>query len=217
MRQSELPRAIALLRKIADRYDPPLAEAEQRHRDPFRTTVGVLASSRTKDNTTGPAMERLFTQASTPAQMAALSEKRIASLIYPVGFYRAKARYIRALSQMLVKDFAGEVPNSMDGLLSLPGIGRKSANLILGVAFGKPAICVDTHVHRITNRWGYVATKNPYETEMVLREKLPGKYWIEINRLLVVYGQNLCTPQSPWCSRCSIEKYCDKTGVKRSR
>lgn len=205
------------LRQAARKYDEPIAESQNRHGDPFRVLVGVLLSSRTKDDTTGPAVERLFAKARTPRTMARMDEKEIEELIFPVGFYHTKARHLKDMSRMLIEEFDGKVPRTMDELLSLPGIGRKSANLVLSVAFGIPAICVDTHVHRITNRWGYVKTRNPYETEMALRKKLPKRYWIEINRPLVVYGQNVCTPVSPICSVCGIQKYCDKVGVARSR
>jgi endonuclease-3 len=213
---SELTNVIRVLREIADKYDPPLAEKENRP-SPFRVLVGVLLSSRTKDSTTGPAVARLFEKASTPQAFAKMDERRIEELIFPVGFYRTKARNLKAMARTLIDKFEGKVPQTMDELLSLPGIGRKSANLVLSVAFGIPAICVDTHVHRITNRWGYVETNNPYETEMALRKKLPKRYWIEINRLLVIYGQNVCTPISPYCPKCKIERYCDKVGVTRTR
>lgn len=217
MRTEDLPQVFRTLREVAKRYDEPIAERQNRHRDPFRVLVGVLLSSRTKDDTTGPAVDRFFEQASTPEKIASLPEKRIEELIFPVGFYHTKARHLRMMARMLLERFDGKVPQTIQELLSLPGIGRKSANLILAVAFGIPAICVDTHVHRITNRWGYVKTKDPYQTETALREKLPKRYWIEINRLLVIYGQNVCTPLSPYCAKCKIEKYCDKVGVTRTR
>jgi len=213
---SELTNVIRVLREIADKYDPPLAEKENR-RNPFRILVGVLLSSRTKDSTTGSAVARLFEKASTPQAIATMDERRIEELIFPVGFYHTKARNLKATARMLVDEFNSKVPQTIQELLSMPGIGRKSANLVLSVAFGIPAICVDTHVHRITNRWGYVETNDPFHTEMALRKKLPKRYWIEINRLLVIYGQNVCTPLSPYCAKCKIEKYCDKVGVTRSR
>jgi len=217
MRQDALGKALAILSKVTESYEEPIVERQHRKRSPFRTLVSVLLSARTKDDTTGPATDRLFRVASTPKEMAALSERRIEKLIYPVGFYKTKAAHVKELARRLIDDYSGEVPKTMDELLSLPGIGRKSANLMLGVVFGIPAICVDTHVHRITNRWGYVETKSPAQTEQALREKLPRKYWIEINRLLVIYGQNVCTPQSPRCSDCRIEGYCEKIEVFRSR
>ena len=206
-----------ILREAARKHDEPIAESQSRHGDPFRVLVGVLLSSRTKDDTTGPAVDRLFAKARTLQTIAKMDERQIEELIFPVGFYHTKARHLKKMARTLIDKFEGKVPQTMDELLSLPGIGRKSANLILSVAFGIPAICVDTHVHRITNRWRYVQTKSPYETEKGLREKLPKRYWIEINRLLVVYGQNICTPISPRCSVCRIEKYCGRVGVTKTR
>ncbi|TET22015.1 MAG: endonuclease III [Candidatus Stahlbacteria bacterium] len=216
MRTEDLERVFRILRDETKRLNPPLAEKKNRT-SPFRVLVGVLLSSRTKDDTTGSAADRLFAAAPIPEKIAALSEERIEKLIFPVGFYRTKARNLKATARKLVDEFNSKVPQTIQELLSLPGIGRKSANLILAVAFGIPAICVDTHVHRITNRWGYVKTKDPYQTETALREKLPKRYWIEINRLLVIYGQNVCTPILPYCSACRIEKYCGKVGVTRTR
>ncbi|MBN2379930.1 endonuclease III [candidate division WOR-3 bacterium] len=217
MTGKDLPGVFKILEEQARNYEEPVIERQHRKRSPFRTLVSVLLSARTKDDTTGPATDRLFEVASTPQEMAALSQKRIERLIYPVGFYKTKAKHVKEMSEMLIRDFGGRVPETMEELLTFPGIGRKSANLMLGVVFGKPAICVDTHVHRITNRWGYVKTNSPAETEKALREKLPRKYWIEINRLLVIYGQNVCTPQSPRCSICKIERFCEKVGVNRDR
>ncbi len=217
MNPEEIPRTMTILRRIAGKYAEPLAERERKHGDAFKVLVGVLMSARTKDDTTGPAVDRLFAEASSAQDLARLSEKRIEKLIFPVGFYHTKARHLQTMARMLIDEFDGKTPQTMEELLRLPGIGRKSANLILGVAFGKPSICVDTHVHRITNRWGYVQTKNPLQTEMALRKKLPERYWIEINRLLVIYGQNVCTPISPHCSICGIEMYCDKVGLSRTR
>ncbi|MBD3286381.1 endonuclease III [candidate division WOR-3 bacterium] len=217
MRQDALEKDLTILRKVTENYEGPIVERQHRRRSPFRTLVSVLLSARTKDEVTGPATDRLFKAARTPQEMAGLSQKRIEELIYPVGFYKTKAKHIKQTSRILVQDFCGKVPETTDELLSLPGIGLKSANLMLGVVFGKPAICVDTHVHRITNRWGYVKTKTPAQTEQALRVKLPRKYWVEINRLLVIYGQNVCTPISPYCSECKIKRFCNKTGVTRSR
>lgn len=213
----ELPRVFRILREEATRFDEPMSEKENRYGDAFRVLAGVLLSARTKDETTGPAVSRLFEVAPTPEKIARLSQNQIEKIIFPVGFYHTKAKHLKMASRRIIQDFAGKVPNTIEELLTLPGIGRKSANLILAVAFGIPAICVDTHVHRMTNRWGYVETKNPRETEMALREKLPEKYWIEINRLLVVYGQNVCTPISPHCSKCRIQRYCDRVGVVKNR
>jgi len=217
VKPEDIPRVIAILKKVADKYAEPLAERERKHGDAFRVLVGVLLSSRTKDDTTGPAVDRLFAKGSTPEELVQLSENKIEKEIFPVGFYHTKAKHVKRTARMLVDEFGSKVPQTMEELLRLPGIGRKSANLILGVAFGKPTICVDTHVHRITNRWGYVQTKNPLQTEMALRKKLPERYWIEINRLLVIYGQNICTPISPYCSGCKIRQHCARVGVTNIR
>ena len=149
--------------------------------------------------------------------MLDLSAKEIEKLIFPVGFYRKKAENLRTVSRLILKKHGGLVPDDLDLLLELPGVGRKTANLVLTLGFGKPGICVDTHVHRISNRFGYVKTKNPDETEMVLRDKLPVKWWIPINDILVAFGQSLCTPISPWCSKCKVVDYCERVGVTTRR
>ena len=149
--------------------------------------------------------------------MLKLPQRKIARAIYPVGFYRTKARTILQLSRTLVERHGGAVPDTLDELLALNGVGRKTANLVLTLAFRKYGICVDTHVHRISNRWGYVRGRNPEETEMRLRERLPRRHWRSYNDLLVAFGQNLCHPTSPWCSRCPLERLCGRVGVIRSR
>jgi endonuclease-3 len=149
--------------------------------------------------------------------MAELPIRVIEKAIYPVGFYRVKARRIKDISKELAGDHGSKVPGTIEGLLKLKGVGRKTANLVVTMGYGKPGICVDTHVHRITNRWGYVKTRTPDETELRLRERLPKRYWIPINDLLVAFGQNVCTPVSPFCSKCRLFKYCGRAGVKKSR
>jgi endonuclease-3 len=193
-----------------------LAEVE-RTRDPFRVLVACVISLRTKDAVTAEASGRLFAVASTPAAVAALPEARIAKLIFPAGFYRTKARQIRAIAHRLLERHGGNVPAGRDALLALPGVGRKTANLVLGLSFGEPAICVDTHVHRISNRLGLVRTKTPAETESVLERVLPRRYWIDINDLLVTFGQTVCHPTSPRCSTCPLGSRCPRLGVTRSR
>ena len=192
---------------------PAVSQVGERTRDPFQILISCLLSLRTKDQVTGQASARLFARARTPQQLLALPLKSIRKLIYPVGFYRTKAKRIHQICQHLLGRFLGKVPASLEELLTLPGVGRKTANLVLTVAFGKLGICVDTHVHRISNRLGYVKTKTPEQTEMALRAKLPKRYWIQYNDLLVSFGQTLCRPVSPWCSRCPIERYCPKVGV----
>ena len=186
-------------------------------RDPFKVLISCLLSLRTKDKTTSEASARLFALAGDPASMLKLSQEQIERAIYPVGFYRIKTKQIHKICRRLLDDYDGQVPNSIEALLTLPGVGRKTANLVVTVGYGRPGICVDIHVHRISNRWGYVKTRNPKETEEALRKKLPARYWIIYNDLLVPYGQNICQPVSPFCSRCKLVKYCDRVGVTRSR
>ncbi len=184
---------------------------------PFKVLVSCILSLRTKDEVTMAASKRLFALAATPLALADLGEEKIEEAIYPAGFYRTKARTLKALAWDLLENHGGRVPDTMEGLLALKGVGRKTANLVLTMGYGKPGICVDTHVHRIVNRWGLVETKTPDKTEAALRKVLPKRYWIGINDLLVRYGQNVCRPLSPFCSSCAIAGYCEKKGVKKSR
>jgi endonuclease-3 len=180
--------------------------------------ISCLLSLRTRDETTGPASQRLFALADTPAAMLQLTAPEIERAIFPVGFYRTKARTILDLSKALVQEHGERVPEDLDALLTLKGVGRKTANLVLTQGFAKHGICVDTHVHRISNRWGYVHTKNPHETERALRQTLPRRYWIEYNDLLVAFGQTICKPISPLCdSRCPIRALCPRIGVTQHR
>lgn len=191
-------------------------EAEA-HRDPFRVLVACILSLRTQDTTTGPAADRLFALADTPEAMLRLTPQRIERAIYPVGFYRTKARVILGLCHDLIERFGGRVPDDIDALLTLKGVGRKTANLVVTIGYDKPGICVDTHVHRISNRLGYVRTKTPDKTEMALRAKLPPRYWIGYNDLLVTFGQNVCAPISPKCSLCPVRALCRRVGVTTFR
>ena len=218
MRDEDIHRVIERLRGVYSQWKEPIVtKLSRKRRDPFRVLVSCVLSLRTQDKTTAEATKRLMERAPTPEGILDLSEEEIASLIYPVGFYNTKARNLKEISRVLVEEHGGEVPRDMEELLKLKGVGRKTANLVLTKGFGLPGICVDTHVHRITNRWGYVKTKTPEETEMALREKLPKQYWIEINDLLVAFGQNLCRPISPFCSRCPVGEFCDQVGVIRKR
>jgi endonuclease-3 len=174
-------------------------------------------SLRTRDQTTEEASARLFAIAADPFSIANLPVKKIEKAIRPVGFYRTKAQQIRAMSKQICQEFHGGVPDTIEALVTFPGVGRKTANLVRTVGFCKPGICVDIHVHRICNRLGYVATKNPDETENVLRHKLPKKHWIPFNGLLVPFGQNQCTPISPRCSSCLIHPFCSRVGVLATR
>jgi endonuclease-3 len=193
------------------------AMVERVSRNPFDVLVSTLLSLRTKDETTEPAAKRLLGVAPDPETMLALSATTIAKLIYPVGFYRRKAEQLRGVSKLLLDRHHGAVPAEMEALLELPGVGRKTANLVLSAGFGIPAICVDTHVHRITNRWGYVRTRTPEETETALRAKLPGRHWLTINGLLVLFGKAVCQPISPHCSTCPVGARCPRVGVGRHR
>jgi endonuclease-3 len=187
------------------------------HRDPFKVLISCILSLRTQDKTTGIASEKLFSLAPDMKTMSKLPVKTIEKAIYPVGFYKTKAERIKDICNVLIENYNSSVPDDIDELLKLKGVGRKTANLVVTLGYGKPGICVDTHVHRITNRWGYVKTKIPEKTEFALREKLPEKYWLEINGMLVAFGQGICRPISPLCSRCGINRYCEKLEVTVSR
>lgn len=218
MRDSDIHRIVEILREELRNWKQPIVtQIAERERDPFRILISTILSLRTKDEVTASASERLFSLAKTPEEMLRLSEDEIASTIYPVGFYRNKARTIKEICKILIEKYDGKVPDSLEELLKIRGIGRKTANLVITLGYNKPGICVDTHVHRISNRLGYVRTKTPEETEFALREKLPVEYWIEFNDLLVTLGQTICHPVSPRCSICPIKDYCDRIGVRRSR
>jgi endonuclease-3 len=209
---------MAILRAAMPQFQQPLIDQMgDAGQTPFRILIATLLSLRTKDTLTAVVAPRLFAVADTPTAMRALGEERIAELIYPVGFYRNKARSIVQICTILIEQYAGAVPSDLDALLALPGVGRKTANLVLTAGFGLPGICVDVHVHRICNRWGYVNTRDPDKTELALRAQLPPEYWISINSLLVTLGQNICTPTSPRCSACPIAAYCPRIGLTRSR
>ncbi len=209
--------AIARLKETMPQFEQPLIEGMGGSQSPFRILIATVLSLRTKDTLTAVVAPRLFAEADTPAAMLTLDEQRIAELIYPVGFYRTKARSIREISAQLLARHGGAVPADLDALLALPGVGRKTANLVLTAGFGLPGICVDTHVHRICNRWGYLQTRTPEETEFALRAKLPPEHWMSINGLLVTLGQNICHPTSPKCSACPVAAFCARVGVTRSR
>ncbi|MCJ7442578.1 MAG: endonuclease III [Thermoanaerobaculaceae bacterium] len=205
------------LTKVREAVRPTTLAEVERRRDPFRLLVACVISLRTKDEVTAQASARLFAVAATPEALARLPQSRIAKLIFPAGFYNTKAKQIREISRRIARDHGGRVPADRETLLALPGVGRKTANLVLGLGFGIPAICVDTHVHRISNRLGLVRTQNPEETEHALEKVLPRRLWIEINDLLVTFGQNVCQPVSPWCSACPLAERCPRIGVGRHR
>lgn len=211
---------LGALRSISSQaagFGLPSVTGVARDKDPFRILVSCILSLRTKDKTTTVASRRLFGVADTAAAIARMPVSRIEKLIYPVGFYRRKARVLVQASRMLIGRFSGKVPSAFEELLSLPGVGRKTANLVLGLGFGIPAICVDTHVHRISNRLGWVNTRTPEQTERALGRIVPRRWWIRLNSSLVAFGQNICVPVSPLCSLCRVRRYCARVGVSRSR
>jgi len=209
---------VRVLRRHAGQWDTPVVSViAKKRRDPFLTLVSCVLSLRTKDDVTAAASKRLFERAQSPGEILRLPARTLERLIYPVGFYHTKARAIRAICRDLIENFSGSVPSQIAELLKLKGVGRKTANLVVTEGFGKPGICVDTHVHRISNRWGLVKTSTPEQTEMRLRQVLPRRYWIEYNGLLVAFGQTICQPVSPWCSRCPLRAVCPRINVTRSR
>ena len=213
-----ISRVIKILREAYKSWNAPVVtEMAGFSRDPYQVLIACLLSLRTKDETTGPAARRLFAIADTPEKMVTLTPARVKKEIYPVGFYKTKAQTVLDVSQRLIEEYEGQVPDDIDELLTFKGVGRKTANLVVTLGFQKPGICVDTHVHRISNRWGYVTTEDPEKTEMALRGILPKRFWIGYNDLLVAFGQTLCNPVSPKCSECPIERFCAKVGVERSR
>jgi endonuclease-3 len=210
--------AIAILREEYRNWKTPAVTiVAQCEGSPFKVLVSCLISLRTRDEVTALASKRLFERADTPVMMQSLPADEVAGLIYPAGFYRNKALQIVEISRRLLDEYGGAVPAEIDELMKFKGVGRKTANLVVTLGFGKPGICVDTHVHRICNRWGYVSTGTPDATESALRVKLPAEYWIEINDLLVAFGQNQCHPLSPRCSACRLAGMCAKVGVGASR
>ena len=217
MKNNDIDGIMAILKKDVRQWKTPAVTIVAKSRDPFQVLVSCLISLRTKDEVTGAASKRLFALADNPGDMCSLSQSPVEKAIYPAGFYRNKARDILEISRILVDKYNSIVPDDIDELVKFKGVGRKTANLVVTLGYNKPGICVDIHVHRITNRWGYVKTKTPDQSEVALRKKLPEKYWIEINDLLVTFGQNLCTPVSPHCSKCSLDEYCERVGVEKRR
>lgn len=212
-------RIIQILRTATKGMEQPASFSivKKYGQDPYLVLISCLLSLRTKDTVSFPASVRLFEHAKTPKQMLKLPIKTIEKLIYPTGFYHRKAALLHEVSQDLLERFDGKVPHTEQELLSINGVGRKTANLVLGVAFDIPAICVDTHVHRISNRLGLVKTKTTNETEIELKKVLPPEYWTEYNHLLVMWGQNICVPLSPKCSQCAIAHLCPRVGVTKHR
>jgi endonuclease-3 len=196
---------------------PSVSELARRDRDPFRILVSTILSLRTRDEVTEAASERLFALADSPRALARLDLREIERAIYPAGFYRTKARTVRDVARRLESEFGGRVPDTIDALLAFKGVGRKTAALVVSLGYNRPAICVDTHVHRISNRLGWVKTKTPDETERALMDTVARRHWIGINETMVGFGQQVCVPVSPKCSLCPLEKTCPRLGVTRSR
>lgn len=218
MKKIDIDSFISILKKEYKTWDAPvITMMSNEGSSPFMILVSTVLSLRTKDEVTAKASRRLFHKASTPKEILKLRQETIEKLIYPVGFYPTKAKNILKISKLLVEDYDSVVPDEIDELLKFPGVGRKTANLVLVEGYKKDAICVDTHVHRISNRIGYLKTKNPDKTEFALRKKLPRKYWVIYNEILVAFGQTLCRPISPFCSKCPVAGMCPKKDVDKSR
>lgn len=218
MKDADIRAVVRILRRVTKgMLSPYVTRLAYNTHDPFMILISTILSLRTKDAVTEDASQRLFALADTPQEMLRLSPQEIERAIRPVLYYGVKTQNILKICRILIEQYDAHVPSDLDKLDELPGVGRKTANLVVTLGFNKPGICVDTHVHRITNRWGYVNTKTPDETEMALRAKLPKEYWIEINSELVAFGQNLCLPISPLCSTCPLLKYCARVGVTHSR
>lgn len=213
-----IDKVITQIKKEVKKYETPsVTVISNEYKDAFHVLISCIISLRTKDEVTSKASYALFNRADSPEKISRLKVETIEKLIYPCGFYRNKALQIKEISKTIANDFNGKTPDTIEELLEFKGVGRKTANLVVTLGFNKPGICVDIHVHRICNRWGYVTTKKPDDTEMVLRDILPKKHWIPINDLLVTYGQNICKPVSPFCSICKVSEYCEKIGVEKSR
>lgn len=214
---AEILKTIALIEKQVKEFKLPSVTEVSKKKDAYRILISCILSLRTKDKTTLEASNRLFKVASNPYDMVKLTPGRLERLIYPVGFYRNKSRIILEASRKIIKDFAGRVPRKLEDLLGFRGVGRKTANLVLGLGYNIDAICVDTHVHRISNRLALVKTNTPEATEEALKKIIPKSYWIDLNTLLVAFGQNVCVPVSPFCSSCFVYRFCKRMGVGRSR
>ena len=208
---------LSIIEKQVAEISDELAVETSGKRDPFKVLVSCILSLRTREETTRDAASRLFQFISTPADILQSTTEKIQNAIYPVGFWKTKTKTLQQIATVLLSNHGGSVPSDLDELLTLPGVGRKTANLVISVAFDKPGICVDTHVHRIMNRLGFVATKTPEQTEWALRSKLPLEFWKRVNRLLVLFGRNICVPISPRCSTCEVKGLCERNGVKNYR
>jgi len=218
MKNSEIFQVMSILEKWSLKVETPIVTLySNEQKPPFQILITTIISLRTKDEVTAIVSKKLFATFSSPEDFTNIEENKLAKLLYPAGFYKTKAKNIKKISAIIINQYKGIVPNDIDELLKLPGVGRKTANLVVTLGYNKPGICVDTHVHRITNRWGYIKTKKPDDTEFALRKKLPEQYWVDINNYLVAFGQNICRPISPFCSKCPLEQFCSKKNVETSR
>jgi endonuclease III len=218
LKDNDIHQIVPILRQEVKKWKTPAVTiVADDSSNPFYVLVSCLLSLRTKDETTAVAFRRLNEKVREPQDILDIPVDEIAQIIYPVGFYNQKAKQLHAIAQALIEEFDGKTPDTIEELLTLKGVGRKTANLVVTRGHNKPGICVDTHVHRISNRWGYIKTKTPDQSEFALREKLPPQYWIEINDLMVAFGQNLCAPISPKCSQCKLTGFCEKNGVEKHR
>lgn len=213
----DIEKVIKILKKETKKFKNPIVTEVSFDNDPYKVLISCLLSLRTKDKVTAEATNRLFKKAKTPRAILKLTPKQIEKLIYPVGFYRTKAKRIKEITKTLINNYNSKVPSKIDELLELKGVGRKTANIVLAFAYNKKAIPVDTHCNRIPNRLGWIKTKTPEQTEQELMKILPKKYWIDFNHVFVIFGQNICVPVSPLCSKCAIRKYCKRIRVKTSR
>ncbi len=218
MNTQTIQKTLDILDDAVQSYEVPVVDLiKVQTDDPFKILITTILSARTKDSTTAKVAKNLFQKVRSLEDIDDLGEEDLALLLKPVGFYREKARSIKRLPEVIRSDFGGRIPEEVEDLIKLPGVGRKTANLVSAVAFNRDAICVDTHVHRIMNRFGYISTETPLESEMALRERLPVDYWKKVNRILVAFGQNKCTPISPHCSSCPVHEYCERVGVRSTR
>lgn len=216
--KNNISQAITAVKKAVAKYDAPVLERfNQSLNDPYWVLISCILSLRAKDETTEKVSRALYNEAPTPRQVLGIPLERMEKIVHRSGFYRVKARNVLDITRVILEKYGGKVPDEIDELLSIKGVGRKTANLVVTVAYNKPGICVDTHVHKICNRWGYVRTKTADETEMRLREILPLKYWIKFNMWLVLFGQNVCLSVSPLCSGCPLSGMCPKIGVVKHR
>jgi len=216
MKVADIPEVNRILKRQYSKRRAPIVEfIAMQTKDPFKVLVSTILSARTKDECTTEVCERLFKKVGKAKDFDKFTQKQVEKLIFPIGFFRTKAKHLKQLPAALNELFGGRVPDEIDDLCRLPGVGRKTANLVRAVAFNKPAVCVDVHVHRICNRLGLLKSSTPFETEMKLRKILPEKYWITWNAYLVSYGQTICRPVGPKCAECDIYRFCDRKGVKQ--